>query len=395
MTPTVYLDHAATTPLDPRVRDTMREIGDAAYANPSSLHRPGRMAREALDHARYQVAQFLNAKEEEIVFTSSGTEANNWVLRGVAEQWPGQGQCHIITSSIEHPAILETCHFLAQHGVEITYLPVDSQGLVTTHSLCQALRPETRLVSIMSANNVIGTLQPIDELSRIAHAHGVMFHTDAVQSAGKVPIDLQRQETINFLSISAHKLYGPKGCGALFIRTGTFLPPFIHGGGQENGRRSSTENIEGIVGFGAAAEIAESEGKDETVRLVQLREQLLNDLRQRIPGIYLIGHPYLRLPGHLCVGLEGKETEAIKLMLALDEGGIAVSSGSACSAQHSAKPPYILQAMGFDPIKARGALRITLGRFNTDEEIRHFVDTLELVERQLHQWTTTIGLGNN
>jgi cysteine desulfurase len=236
---------------------------------------------------------------------------------------------------------------------------------------------------------VIGTLQPIDELSRVAHRHGVPFHTDAVQAAAKIPIDLKRQEHISFLSLSAHKLHGPKGCGALFIRNGTQLPPLIHGGGQENGRRSSTENIEGIIGFGAAAEIARLEGKDETVRLVKLREHLLDDLRRRIPGIYLIGHPYRRLPGHLCLGFEGKETESIRLMLALDEAGIAISTGSACSARHADKPSYILQAMGFDPIRARGALRISLGRFNTDEEIAHFADTLELAEKQLGRWTTT------
>jgi cysteine desulfurase len=383
----VYLDHAATTPLDPRVRDAMKAAGDGIYANPSSMHLPGRKARDLVDRARHQVAELLNAKDDEIVFTSSGTEADNWVLRGVAEQWPGA--CHIITSAIEHPAILETCRFLEGQGVAVTYLPVDEQGLVIPSALNKALRSDTRLVSIMAANNVVGTLQPIDELSHIAQARGVWFHTDAVQTAGKIPVDLQRQKAITFLSLSSHKIYGPKGCGALFIRSGSNLPPLIHGGGQEKGRRSSTENIEGIVGFGAAAGIARLEMKDETLRLVRMRDDLLAELRRRIPGLYLIGHPYRRLPGHLCVGVAGRESEAIKLMLAMDEAGIAISSGSACSASHADKPSYILQAMGFDPVRARGGLRITLGRFNTTDEIDHFLGVTVQVVKQLGQRTTT------
>jgi cysteine desulfurase len=387
MKPAVYFDHAATTPLDTRVRNAMQAQGRQMDANPSSLHRPGRMARQLVDHARYQVAKLLNAADDEIVFTSSGTEADNWVLRGVAQLWPSN--CHIITSVIEHPAILETCRFLERQGVSITYLPVDQQGLVIPSALSKALRPETRLVSIMAANNVVGTLQPIEELSRIVRDRGVWFHTDAVQAAGKIPIDLQQQNAITFMSVSSHKIYGPKGCGALFIRKGIDLPPLLHGGGQEKGRRSSTENIEGIVGFGAAAEIAGCEMKDEIVRLVQLRDDLLAQLQRSIPGLYLIGHPYRRLPGHLCVGLTGRESEAIKLMLALDEAGIAVSSGSACSASHADKPSYILQAMGFDPIRARGGLRITLGRFNTSQEIEYFLDVMTNVVPQLGHWTTT------
>ncbi len=367
----IYFDNSATTPPDPRVVEAMLPFLSDIFGNPSSLHWAGRQARQVIDQARAQVAGLLNASPDEIIFTGSGTEADNLALMGVVEAL-GQSDVHLITSAIEHPAILEVCHHLEQRGVDITYLPVNGDGLVEPSTLAEALRPNTRLVSIMAANNVVGTVQPILELGWIARERGVLFHTDAVQAVGKVPLDMQ-SFPIDLLSLSAHKLHGPKGVGALYVRAGTPLKPVIHGGGQERGRRSATENVAGIVGLGQAAEIAQAEFAVEAARLVGLRDRLIDCLTITVPNAYLIGHRYRRLPGHLCLGLAGQEGEAIRLMLALDEAGIAISTGSACSASHASEPSYILQAMGFDPIRARGSLRITLGRFNTDAEVDQFL----------------------
>ena len=373
----IYFDHSATTPLDPRVAAAMHAFLEGGFGNPSSLHHPGREARAAVDQARAQVAALLNAQPGEIIFTASGTESDNLALRGVVEAL-GMDGAHIITSAIEHPAVLETCRYLEHQGVSVTLLPVTNEGLVEPAALRAALRPSTVLVSIMAANNVVGTLQPLVELARITHEHGVLFHSDAVQAAGKIPLDVPSLP-VDLLSLSAHKLHGPKGIGALYVRKGTPLCPIIHGGGQEQGLRSATENVLGIVGFGRAAEIARKEMSREAARLVNLRDYLLDGLLLRVPSAYLIGHLFRRLPGHLCVGFTGHEGEAIRLLLALDQAGIAVSSGSACSANHAHEPSYILSAMGFDPIRARGSLRITLGRFNTGEEVERFLDLLPRV----------------
>jgi cysteine desulfurase len=332
------------------------------------------------------VARLLNASPEEIIFTGSGTEADNLALLGVVEAL-GQPDVHVITSTIEHPAILEVCRYLEQRGVDITYLPVNGEGLVEPQALAQALRPTTRLVSIMAANNVVGTVQPILELGRIARAQGALFHTDAVQAVGKISLDMQ-SFPIDLLSLSAHKLHGPKGVGALYVRAGTPLKPVIHGGGQEHGLRSATENVAGIVGLGQAAEIAQAEIASEASRLVGLRDRLIDGVTAEIPNAYLIGHRYRRLPGHLCLGLAGQEGEAIRLLLALDAAGIAISTGSACSASHASEPSYILQAMGFDPIRARGSLRITLGRFNTGAEVDQFLAILPQIAADLRPITT-------
>ncbi len=334
----------------------------------------GRQAHEALDRARHQVADLLHAAPGEIIFTASGTESDNLALVGVAETFDLR-DCHIITSAIEHPAVLETCRYLARRGVDITYVPVSEDGLVRPDALREALRPNTRMVSIMAANNVVGTVQPITELGRIAREHGALFHTDAVQAVGKLPLDVQTQP-IDLLSLSAHKLHGPQGVGALYVREGVKIAPLVHGGGQEHGLRSATENIAGVVGLGQAAEIACREMADESARLVNLRDHIIETVTTAIPNAYLIGHRYRRLPGHVCLGLAGQEGEAIKLLLALDEAGIAVSTGSACSAHHAAEPSYILLAMGFDPIRARGSLRVTLGRFNTEVEVDRFLQIL-------------------
>ena len=371
--PRIYFDNAATTPLDVRVAAAMRPALEENWGNPSSLHEEGRRARQAVEHARSQVASLLAADPAEITFTASGTEADNLALYGLLAATGFAG--HLITSAIEHPAVLECCRSLQRQGVELTVLPVTPEGIVEPDDLRQALRPETRLVSIMAANNVLGTLQPIDDLAAITRRHGALFHTDAVQAAGKVPFDLRRQP-IDLVSLSAHKLHGPKGMGALYVRRGVRLAPLVAGGGQEAGLRSGTENVAGIVGFGAAAQIARNEMAGESARLVQLRDYLFDSVAARLPHAYLIGDRYRRLPGHLCLGFAGQEGEAIKLLLELDQAGIAVSSGSACSAQHSGQPSYVLEALGFDPYRARGSLRITLGRFNTREEVDRLLAVL-------------------
>ncbi len=370
----IYFDHSATTPLDPRVVEAMRPYEEVYFGNPSSLHWAGRQAKSAIDQARQQVAALLRAAPDEITFTASGTEADNLALLGVAAGYRPD-DCHLITSAIEHPAILETCKVLEQRGYAVTYLPVNPDGLVEPASLAQALRPTTRLVSVMAANNVVGTLQPVRELAHLTRQHGALFHTDAVQAAGKIPLFMD-QLPVDLLSLSAHKLHGPKGVGALYVRQGVTLAPIIYGGGQERGLRSATENVAGLVGLGKAAEIAALEMADEAVRLVQLRDHLIQEIKAQVPNAYLIGHAYQRLPGHICLGFDGQEGEAIKLLLALDEEGIAISSGSACSSHHAGQPSYILMAMGMDPVRARGSLRITLGRFNTFAEVERFLDVL-------------------
>jgi cysteine desulfurase len=370
----IYLDNSATTPLDPRVVLAMHPYLEAVFGNPSSLHQEGREAHEGLDRARRQVAALLNAEPGEILFTASGTESDNLALTGIIEASGGH-ENHVITSAIEHSAVLETCRSLERRGVEVTYLAPDSEGLIDPDELAGAFRPTTRLVSIMTANNVVGTIEPINELARITHEHGVPFHTDAVQAAGKIPINV-RTQPIDLLSLAAHKIHGPKGVGALFVRNGIQLAPIIHGGGQERGLRSATENMAGIAGFGCAAEIARAEMSEEAARLVQLRDRIIETVTAMIPNAYLIGHRHRRLPGHICLGFAGMEGESIRLLLALDEAGIAVSTGSACGMNHGNQPSHVLQAMGFDPLRARGSLRVTLGRFNTDADAEAFLRIL-------------------
>ncbi|MGP8198662.1 MAG: cysteine desulfurase family protein [Limisphaerales bacterium] len=382
----IYLDNSATTPLDPRVVQAMLPFLDSVFGNPSSLHQEGREAHECLDRARGQVAALLNADPGEIFFTASGTESDNLALTGIIEA-AGGSENHVITSAIEHPAVLETCRSLQKRGVEVTFLPSDSDGLIDPDELARAFRPATRLVSIMTANNVVGTVQPINELAHIAHDHGVPFHTDAVQAAGRIPINLQTQP-IGLLSLAAHKIYGPKGVGALFVRKGIPIAPIIHGGGQEHGLRSATENMAGIAGLGCAAEIARAEMSAEAARLVKLRNRIIETVPALLPNAYLIGHRHRRLPGHVCLGFAGLEGEAIRLLLSLDEAGIAVSTGSACSAHHAHQPSHVLQAMGFDPVRARGSLRVTLGRFNTNADVETFLRVLPEKIKELRSIAT-------
>ncbi len=385
----IYFDNAATTPPDPRVLEAAAPYQTRFWGNPSSLHQEGREAREAIETARRQVAELIGAEPAEIVFTGSGTEADGMALWGVA--LAASRPCHVIASAIEHPAVLEGCRGLDRLGVETTLLPVGTEGIVDPADLERALRPETRLVSIMAANNVLGTLQPVSELAQIVRRHGALFHTDAVQTVGKIPLNV-RSQPIDLLSLSAHKIHGPKGVGALFVRRGVKLTPLVAGGGQEDGRRSGTENVAGIVALGRAAEIARTEMAGEAARLVQIRDFLIDSIQETIGNAYLIGHRFRRLPGHICLGFDGMEGEAIKLLLALDEAGVAVSSGSACSSNHAGQPSHVLQALGFDPIKARGSLRITLGRFNTMEEAEQFVWLLPKVVRSLRPMHGMVGL---
>jgi cysteine desulfurase len=382
----IYFDHSATTPLDPRVVEAMLPFYGANFGNPSSLHWAGQQAKQAIDNARAQVANLFHASPDEIIFTASGTEADNMALLGVATQYKPQ-DCHIITSSFEHPAILETCKYLEKLGYLISYLPVMSDGIVDPESLNKALRPNTRLVSVMAANNVVGTLQPIAELAKITKAHGVLFHTDAVQAVGKIPFRMDTMP-VDMFSLSAHKLHGPKGIGALYIRRGFTIVPLIHGGGQERGLRSATENVAGIVGLGEAASIASVEMSAEARRLVSLRDRIVSEIQNKISNAYLIGHPYKRLPGHICLGFAGQEGEAIHLMLALNEEGIAISTGSACSSHNAGQPSYILMAMGMDAVRARGSLRITLGRFNTDLEADILIEALSRLVVNLNTITS-------
>jgi cysteine desulfurase len=369
----IYFDHSATTPLDSRVLEAMGPFLGGAYGNPSSMHEEGRVARAAIDKARVQVAALIGAEPEEIVFTASGTEADNLALIGAVRASGKPG--HVVTSAIEHAAILETCKHLASGGTRITHLRVDTNGLLRPDSLLRALQSNVTLVSVMAANNVVGTVQPIEERAQLTKLYGVLFHTDAVQAGGKIPVDVNRLQ-VDLLSLSAHKLHGPKGVGALYVRKGVQLSPIVFGGGQERGLRSATENVAGIVGFGAAAEIARKELDQEAVRLSGFRDHMASKLLRTFPNAYMFGHPTQRLPGHLSFGFRGQEREVGKLLAALDHAGIAVSAGSACSAHHAGEPSGVLLAMGYGDESARGLIRVSLGRFNTQQEVDRFLEVL-------------------
>jgi cysteine desulfurase len=386
----IYFDNAATTPMDPSVFSEMQPHLQRFWGNPSSLHWEGREARAAVDRARNQVARLLGAEPGEIVFTSGGTEADALAIRGALTA-KGLRGAHLIASALEHPAVLACCRRLQREGVALTLLPVDEEGIIDPESLSRALRPETRLVSIMAANNVIGTIQMVTELAKITHQHGALFHTDAVQAAGKISFNM-RNQPIDLLSLSAHKIHGPKGVGALYVRSGIELSPLLEGGGQETGLRSGTENVAGIVGLGKAAEIAREKMADDAARLVKFREYLIDSITEIIPNAYLIGDRYRRLPGHICLGFAGMEGEAIRLLLELDAAGIAISSGSACSSKHAGEPSHVLEALGFDAFKARGSLRISLGRFNTLEEAARLLEVLPRAVRSLRSITSLASL---
>ncbi len=373
----IYMDHSATTPVAPEVLQAMLPYFREKFGNASSLHSFGLEAREALEESREKVAGLLKASIDEIIFTSGGTESDNMALLGTARRNANLGR-HIITSSIEHPAILETCRVLEREGFSVTRLPVNREGLVETSDLLKAIRKETILISIMHANNEIGTIQPLEEIGRIAAEREIIFHTDAVQSAGKIPVDVSALE-VDLLSISGHKLYGPKGVGALYIRKGTKIKSIMAGGGHERGLRSGTENVAGIVGLGRASELALESMAAEGQRLIDLRERLARRVLKNVKESWVNGSMKKRLPGSLNFGFKYVEGES--LLLYLDSKGIAVSTGSACSS-HKLEPSHVLLALGLKPEECHGSLRITMGRSNTIEEADYVAECIaEAVER--------------
>ncbi|NLD20368.1 MAG: cysteine desulfurase NifS [Clostridiales bacterium] len=373
----VYLDYSATTPVKEEVVKDMLPYYTNFYGNPSSLYGVGIEAKEGLDKARERVAELINADVREIFFTSCGTEADNWVLEGVADALKNKGK-HIITSKIEHHAILHTCEYLEKHGFEVTYLDVDGEGFVHPETLDKAIREDTVLVSIMMVNNEIGTIQPIKELAAVAKTHGVLFHTDAVQGLGNVAIDV-KDLGVDFLSMSAHKIYGPKGVGALYLRKGMRISTFMHGGAQENKKRAGTENVAGIVGFGKAAQLAEEHLEEHISHSCWLRDYFWQKIDENIQGVQLNGPKENRHPGNLNVSFDYIEGEAILLML--DNSGIAVSTGSACSSK-SLAPSHVLDAIGVSITKMNGTIRFTVGDFTTKEDIDYVTDVLiKIVER--------------
>ncbi|MFN2483991.1 MAG: cysteine desulfurase family protein [Candidatus Limnocylindria bacterium] len=375
----IYLDHAATTPLRPEVVNAMVPYFTEHWGNPSSIHAAGRRARQGLDEARETVARIIGAKPREVVFTSGGSESDNLAIKGVAWAASARGR-HIITSSVEHKAVLQTCQILERRGFKVTYLPVGRYGRVDPGDVEAAITERTILVSIMYANNEVGTIQPIAEIGSITRGHRILFHTDAVQAGGYLPLDVDALP-VDLMSLGAHKLYGPKGVGALFIRQGTQIVPEIHGGSQERQRRAGTENVPLIVGFARALELAQGDepARDaENRRQSELRDRLIEGLTA-LPGVAVAGHPTERMPNNaafLIDGIEGGE-----LVAALDLEGIETSTGSACTSG-STDPSHALLAMGIDPLRAHGSLRLSVGRDTTVDEVMESVATIgRLVER--------------
>jgi cysteine desulfurase len=366
-------------PVDPRVLETMLPYFTQNYGNPSSVHSLGNEARSAIDEARSKVAELIGAeRKEEIVFTSGGTESNNLAIKGVAYRNKDKGN-HIITSSIEHMSVINTCKHLNKQGFKITYLPVDKHGIVDLEALKKEITDKTILVSIMYANGEIGTIEPIKEIGEIVHTKGALLHVDAVAAAGQIPINVQ-DENIDLLSLSSNDMYGPRGVGALYIKTGTRIQPIIHGGGQERGLRSGTENLPGIVGMGKAAEITKVEIKTEAERLTKLRDKLIKGILDTIPESYLNGHPTRRLPNNVNVRFSYIEGES--LILSLDMEGVACSSGSACTSK-TLEPSHVLLAIGLAHEEAHGSLLFTLGKQNTEEDVKHVLSLLPRIVKRL------------
>ncbi len=367
----IYMDHSATTPVKKEVLQEMLPYFSEFYGNPSSVYQLSSKSKLAIDKAREQVAKGIGAKKNEIYFTGGGSEADNWAIKGIAYRHREKGN-HIITSKIEHHAVLHTCEYLQEQGFEVTYLDVDEYGMVRLEELEAAIKENTILISIMFANNEIGTVQPIKEIGEIARKHKVLFHTDAVQAVGSLRIDVNEMN-IDLLSMSAHKLYGPKGVGALYIRQGTRIDPLIAGGAQERNKRAGTENIAGIVGTGKAVELAYDHLEENNRKLIALRERLIKGIQDKIPHTRLNGHPERRLPGNVNFCFQFIEGEA--LLLSLDMVGVAGSSGSACTSG-SLDPSHVLLSIGLPHEIAHGSLRLSLGLANTEEEVDYVVDQL-------------------
>jgi len=367
----IYLDHNATTPVHPDVVEAMLPYLGSEFGNPSSAHYFGQRASQAIEGAREAVAALIGARSSEIVFTSGGTEADNAAILGVVghaqrtQKQSGQSPLHVITTAIEHDAVLNACRALEARGVSVAYVPAGRDGIVSPDAVRSAIRPQTALISVMHANNEIGTLQPIEEIGQIAAEADIPFHTDAVQSAGKMPIDVNRFG-VDLLSLSAHKFYGPKGIGALFVRKGVEIDPLLYGGGNERGRRAGTENVAAIVGLGKACELARRDMAEASAHLCELRNRLEEGLLARIPGARVNGDPARRAPNTLSLMLPGVESES--LVIALDLAGLACSAGAACSSG-AVDPSHVLTAIGLTPAEARASLRFSVGRANTREEI--------------------------
>ncbi len=367
----IYLDNAATTQVDERVVLSMLPYHSEEYGNASSLHSYGTHAKEILDRSRRKLASFIGAEPDEIVFTSGGTESNNLALKGIAFANRLKGN-HIIVSTIEHDCVLNVCKWLETQGFYITYLPVDNTGVVDVNELKKFINPKTILVSVMHANNEIGTLEPIEEIGQICKSYNVPFHSDACQSFGKIPIDVN-ESGLSLLSLNSHKIYGPKGVGVLYVRKGLNIVPLLHGGGQEGGLRSTTENLPGIVGFANAAELCIEGIKTESNRLLGLREKLTDFLFETFENVYINGAQENKLPGLINFSLHGLEGETIRLLLLLDEKGIAVSAGSACSSNDKTNnASHVLQAIGLNQFEARGGIRVSFGRCSTEEDLERF-----------------------
>ena len=374
----IYLDHAATTATDPEVLEAMLPYFHEHYGNPSSIYSMSRVSKNAIENAREIVANALGANPKEIVFTSSGSESDNFAIKGVALAKQQKGN-HIITSSVEHHAVLYTCKFLEKNGFTVTYLPIDQDGIVKLDELEKAITPQTILITVMHANNEIGTIQPIRQIGEIARKNGITFHTDAVQTFGHIPVNVDNLN-VDILSISGHKFYGPKGVGALYIRKGIKITPLIHGGDQERRRRASTENVPGIIGLGKAVEIAGKVMKSEAIRQTKLRDEFIRAILDNIDDARLNGHPSLRLPNNVNISFEGIEGESI--LLNLDIERIAASTGSACSSS-SLEPSHVLLSIGLTHEFAHGSVRFSLGKQTTKDELDYVVEALPGIVKKL------------
>jgi len=374
----VYLDHSATTPVDPEVASIMMTYYTEKYGNPSSVHGFGREAKQALEQARKQVAELIGATPKEITFTSGGTEADNLAILGITDALRKKGK-HIITTCIEHHAVLETCEYLEKNGFDLTVLPVDEEGIISVDDIRKAIRPDTILITVMHANNEVGSIQPITEIGKLTRELGIVFHVDAVQSLGKIPINVEEMN-VDLMTVSSHKIYGPKGVGALYVRQGVRIMPLVHGGGQEKKRRSGTENTPGIIGFGKACELAGQRMADDAEQQRKLRDKLMNGILERIESVKVNGPVgEKRLPNNVNISIRYVEGES--LLLSLDMLGISASSGSACTSG-SLDPSHVLLGMGLIHEIAHGSLRFSLGRQNTDEDIDYVLEQLpKIVER--------------
>ena len=375
---TIYLDNSATTQVHPEVKDAIQPYLSEKYGNPSSIHHKGQEAKKAVEDARKKVADLINAEPEEIIFTGSGTEGNNMALKGIAFANKDRGK-HIITTKIEHKSILNSTKWLEKQGFDVTYLNVDENGTVDIEQLKRTIRSDTILVSVMFANNEVGTIQPIEEISNLLKNKSIYFHTDAVQATGKLGLNV-KEINIDLLTLSGHKMHATKGIGALYIRKGTKIEPFMHGGGQERNLRSGTENVPEIVGMGKAAEIAKKDLEKNSILLKKLGKRLKEDIFRKIPELILNGHPEKRLPGNLNISFKYIEGESVVLLL--DEKDICVATGSACTS-NSLKPSYVLTAMKKDPVFMHGSIRFSIGAFNTEKDIDTITKTLPEIIKSL------------